>query len=73
MAALSLPIAFLTPPTWKRIVGIAPGKEGSKDAARSEAIRRWPAQAGFFARIKDDGRAEACLIAIAGIMREARG
>jgi len=29
-----LPIAFLTPPTWKRIVGIGPGKD-MKDAARS--------------------------------------
>lgn len=41
----------------------------SKDASRSEAIRRWPAQASLFARVKDDGRAEAALIAVGGIVR----
>ena len=42
----------------------------SKDASRAEAIRRWPAQAELFARKKDDGRAEAALIAIAGMTRQ---
>jgi hypothetical protein len=69
LAAAGVPATMLTSPTWKRAVGIAPGKEGAKDAARSEAIRRWPAHAGLFARVKDDGRAEACLIGIAGLMR----
>jgi crossover junction endodeoxyribonuclease RuvC len=68
-AALNIPITWLTPPTWKRLVGVAPGSAGAKDAARSEAIRRWPAKAGLFARVKDDGRAEAALIALAGIAR----
>jgi crossover junction endodeoxyribonuclease RuvC len=68
--ALSVPVAFLTPPTWKRLVGIPPGKDGAKDAARSEAIRRWPDKAALFARVKDDGRAEAALIAVAGLLRE---
>jgi len=72
LAAAAVPVAFLTPPTWKREVGIAAGKVGTKDAARSEAVRRWPAKAALFARVKDDGRAEAALIAIAGLMREAR-
>lgn len=70
--ALGLPVAFLTPPSWKRLVGIPPGREGAKDAARSEAIRRWPDKAALFARVKDDGRAEAALIALAGLMREGR-
>jgi crossover junction endodeoxyribonuclease RuvC len=70
LAALGLPVAFMTPPLWKRIVGIAPGKAGAKDAARSEAIRRWPDKAGWFARVKDDGRAEAALIGLAGLIRE---
>jgi crossover junction endodeoxyribonuclease RuvC len=72
MAALGLPVAFLTPPQWKRLAGIPPGRDGAKDAARSEAIRRWPAQAALFAHVKDDGRAEAALIAVAGLAREAR-
>jgi len=36
-AAAGLPVAFLTPPVWKRAVGIPPGKDGAKDAARSES------------------------------------
>jgi crossover junction endodeoxyribonuclease RuvC len=69
-AAHGVSITWLTAPQWKRIVGIAPGKDGAKDAARSEAIRRWPSHAAKFARVKDDGRAEACLIAWAGLARE---
>ena len=72
MAALGLPVAFLTPPNWKRLVGIPAGKEGAKDAARAKAIARWPAHANLFARVKDDGRAEAALIGLAGIMKEKR-
>ena len=71
LAALGVPIAFLTAPQqWKRLVGIPPGKDGAKDAARSEAIWRWPSKAALFARVKDDGRAEAALIALAGLKRE---
>lgn len=71
-AALGLPTVFLTPPTWKRAVGIPPGAAGAKDAARSQVVRRWPALASKFARVKDDGRAEAALIALAGLMRDAQ-
>jgi len=70
-AVLGLPIRFLTPPAWKRLVQIAPGKADAKDAARAEAIRRWPDKAALFARVRDDGRAEAALIAAAGLAREA--
>jgi crossover junction endodeoxyribonuclease RuvC len=69
LAAAGLPIAFLTPPAWKRAVGIPPGKDGAKDAARGEAIRRWPDKSALFARVKDDGRAEAALIGVAGMMK----
>lgn len=67
--AIGLPTRFLTPPVWKRAVGLAPGKDGAKDAARSQALRRWPAHAARFARAKDDGRADACLIGLAGLLR----
>ncbi len=70
LGACGVPVTFLTPPVWKRAVGIPPGRDGAKDAARSEAIRRWPGQAGLFARVKDDGRAEAALIAVAGLLRK---
>jgi crossover junction endodeoxyribonuclease RuvC len=67
LAAAGVPCTFITPPTWKRAVGLT---LASKDAARSEAIRRWPNHAELFASVKDDGRAEAALIAIAGLVRE---
>lgn len=68
LAASGVPVRFISPPAWKRQVGIPPGKAGAKDAARSEAIRRWPAKASNFARVKDDGRAEAALVAVAGFL-----
>ena len=70
LGALAIPVTFIAPAAWKRTIGIPPGKEGAKDAARAEAIRRWPEHAALFARKKDDGRAEAALIAVAGLKRE---
>lgn len=70
--ALGITTSFIAPAQWKRLVGLPAGKEGAKDAARAEAIRRWPDKASLFARVKDDGRAEAALIAIAGLKREAQ-
>ena len=72
LAAANIPITFVAPAAWKRTIGIAPGKAGAKDAARPEAVRRWPAKAALFSRAKDDGRAEAALIAGAGLKRERR-
>jgi crossover junction endodeoxyribonuclease RuvC len=69
--ALGLPIVFLTPPTWKRLADIPSGAE-NKDLARTRAIARWPAHADLFARKRDVDRAEACLIALAGLKRETR-
>jgi crossover junction endodeoxyribonuclease RuvC len=69
--ALGLPIVFLTPPAWKRLVDIPSGAE-SKDLARTRAIARWPAHAEMFKRKADVDRAEAALIAVAGLMRELR-
>jgi crossover junction endodeoxyribonuclease RuvC len=69
--ALDLPILFLTPPAWKRLAEIPPGAE-NKDSARTRANARWPARADLCARKCDVDRAEACLIALAGLRREAR-
>jgi crossover junction endodeoxyribonuclease RuvC len=66
LAACGVPTSFFTPACWKRAVGLS---LDSKDAARAEAIRRWPGKAAIFARVKDDGRAEAALIAAAGLAR----
>ena len=54
------------PPLRRRVVGNASQERGAKDTARSEAIRRWPTK-----RVEDDGKAEAALIAVAGLRREA--
>jgi crossover junction endodeoxyribonuclease RuvC len=70
LAAAAITTTHLMPAQWKRAVGIPPGKAGTKDLARSEAIRRWPGKAELFARARDDGRAEAALIAVAGMLRE---
>lgn len=66
LAAAGIVCTFIAPTAWKRTVGLT---LASKDAARAGAIRRWPGHAPLFARIKDDGRAEACLIAVAGLLR----
>jgi crossover junction endodeoxyribonuclease RuvC len=68
-AALNVRITFLTPPVWKRCIGLPPGKENAKDLSRSAAIARWPSKADWFARVKDNGRSDACLIALAGLMK----
>ncbi|WP_442755874.1 hypothetical protein ACNHKD_04250 [Methylocystis sp. JAN1] len=72
LGACGVSATHVAPATWKRAVGIPAGREGAKDAARSAAIRRWPGKAQIFARVKDDGRAEAALIAVAGMMKGAR-
>lgn len=70
LAALGVPYSFIAPAAWKRLIGISAG--AAKDASRSLAIRTWPFEAKQFARVKDDGRAEAALIALAGIKRSGK-
>jgi crossover junction endodeoxyribonuclease RuvC len=68
LAAAGVPCSFITPPSWKRAVGLAAGRD--KDSSRAEAIRRWPSQADLFRLNKSDGLAEAALIAVAGLVRQ---
>jgi crossover junction endodeoxyribonuclease RuvC len=68
--ALGVPVTMLAVPSWRRAVGLPAG--ASKEMARGEAVRRWPDKAAWFARVRDDGRAEAALIGWAGLRREAR-
>src|SRR3984893_6120973 len=69
LAAAGVRCQFLTPACWKRAVGLPPSRD--KDASRAAAIQRWPAKAELFSRKRDDGVAEAALIAIAGMTRGA--
>jgi len=59
VAALRMPSTYVTPATWTKAVGRAAGK----DASRMRAMELFPAKADLFKRAKDDGRADACLIA----------
>jgi len=59
LAGLRIPTSTVTPGKWKKAMGVNAGKDGS----RAKAAQLWPSQAGEFKRVKDDGRAEACLIA----------
>lgn len=61
-AGLAIPTQTITPAKWKKDLNLNPGK----DAARAKAAQVWPAHAGEFKRVKDDGKAEAALIALRG-------
>ena len=58
IAACHVPLSYVTPAKWKKSFGLSSDKE----EARALAIRMWPASA-HFRRRKDEGRAEAALIA----------
>lgn len=60
LSALAVPYVLVTPAAWKRAAGLT----SDKGAARMLAMRTWPAHAGLFARVKDDGRAESCLLGL---------
>lgn len=59
VAALCNPHTYVTPATWTKAVGRAAGK----DASRMRAMELFPSKAELFKRAKDDGRADAALIA----------
>jgi crossover junction endodeoxyribonuclease RuvC len=58
-AAFKIPAHLVTPNKWKKAMEL----NASKDGSRAKAIQMWPEQAAMFKRVKDDGRAEACLLA----------
>ena len=62
LAAKQIPVTFTTPQAWQKLSGAAKGKDGS----RQRVMELFPREAHLFARVKDDGRADAVLIALAG-------
>jgi crossover junction endodeoxyribonuclease RuvC len=62
IACMQTPYTLVRPAKWKAALGVPADKGG----ARALACRRFPAMAPMFARVKDDGRAEAALIALYG-------
>lgn len=53
-------ITYVSPAKWKKAMGLS----ADKGVSRRRAIETWPDKAKHFARVKDDGRAEAALIAL---------
>ena len=62
LAAFRLPVTFVPPATWVKAVGRGQGK----DASRARAMELFPDNQADFKRVKDDGRADAALIAYWG-------
>ena len=60
LAGVGFSFMTTTPAKWKKDMNI----NASKDGARAMAIQTWPSWAKTFARVKDDGRAEAALLAL---------
>jgi len=59
VAALHIPIEYVTPQAWQKAVNARDGKDG----ARQRAAELFPAYAHLFALKKWDGRADAALMA----------
>lgn len=64
LEALRIPTNYVTPAAWKRAAGLSKDKGQS----RRRAVELWPNHSHLFARVKDDGRAEAALIARHGLL-----
>lgn len=62
-----VPVSFVRPQEWKKGVGIPMGSE--KGASRIRASQLFPNDADKWSRVKDDGLAEAALIAYYGSLK----
>jgi crossover junction endodeoxyribonuclease RuvC len=60
IAACKLPIQYVSPAVWKKHFRL----NRDKGVSRGLVTQRLPQYAHLFARVKDDGRAEATLIAL---------
>lgn len=63
IAARSIKATLITPQTWQKAMGVT----GGKDGARARAMELFPWNVDYFKRKKDDGRADAALIAAWGL------
>lgn len=68
LASFSIPFTLVAPSQWKPSMGLRRAadetQDQNKDRARALASKLLPDLAHFFARKKDDGRAEALLLAL---------
>jgi hypothetical protein len=63
VALLDIPITLVTPGAWKKAMRV-PGGPAGKEECRARAIQMFPACAAAFARKRDQGHAEAALLAL---------
>lgn len=68
LVGLGIPVADVRPAVWKRHHHLG----ADKAAGRDLAARRWPDHAAKFRRVRDDGRADAALIAAWGLHERRR-
>lgn len=59
VSGMGLPCELVRPQVWTKALGVS----RDKGAHRAAACRLWPAHAKQFERVRDDGRADAALIA----------
>lgn len=65
LGALDIPIVFTRPSVWKTLLSL----DSDKNKSRVLAIQKFRSHAELFKRKKDDGRAEAALLALFGAER----
>jgi len=63
VSAFEIPITFITPAVWKPMLGLS----RDKNESRALACKLFPASQSEFKRKKDDGKAEAALLARYGV------
>jgi len=66
LTACEVPTTTIQPRTWQKALDVPQGKDGS----RYRAAQLFPDEAGMFARVKDDGRSDAALIALYGAKQQ---
>lgn len=66
VASQFIPVTLVRPQVWKRRMGLT----SDKDAARLAASQKLPSASHWWTRVKDDGRAEAALLALYGRLKQ---
>lgn len=70
LAAMKLPYTEVLPQQWQRAAMMAARKDSKMSRVRFTQL--WPERAGSVSRVRDHGRADAALIAHAGVILTAR-
>lgn len=69
--ACAIPMTLVAPASWKSVYGLKRAEDQTKNEMKSEAralaAKLFPTHAATFARVKDDGVAEAVLIGLYGL------